>query len=350
MSLAEKKMKLTESSFLRACRGEYSEHTPIWLMRQAGRYLPEYRELRSKHSMMQMFTTPELAAEVSLQPIRRYAFDAAIIFADILTPLPAMGVTLDFVEQKGPIITNGVKSASDVKRLVVPKNVAGDFTLRAIELVRAELASSNTPLIGFAGGPFTLTTYLIESGLSEKGPATKKFMMTEPKAWHELQEKLVAMLVEYLVAQVEAGVSALQIFESWLGVVSPLQYREYVEPYLAQIISQVKKRVSVPVIFFSTGTAGLYQDFAKLEADVFGVDWRVNLARASAQLGISKALQGNLDPYTLLGDAAHWQSEVRAIINEGKSLSGHIFNLGHGILPQTSTEVVAEMVSLIRSL
>jgi uroporphyrinogen decarboxylase len=345
-----KSNQIEESLFLRACRGQKCAQTPMWLMRQAGRYLPEYRNLRQKHKMLEMFRTPEIAAEVTLQPIRRYAFDAAIIFADILTPLPEMGVTLDFIEGKGPVIENGVSCAKDVERLIVPQKPAGDFTLRALELVAQELQSSNTPLIGFAGGPFTLSTYLMESGLAEKGPKTKLFMSREPKAWDELQNKLVCMLLDYLEAQVAAGANALQIFESWLGVVSPEQYERYVQPYLKKLFVQLKQRVDVPVIFFSTGTSALFPRFVDFPIDVLGVDWRCDLQLAN-QLAHGKfALQGNLDPHALLGSEDLWTAEVRRIVQQGQSLNGHIFNLGHGILPETSTEVVSRLVELVRSL
>jgi uroporphyrinogen decarboxylase len=341
---------IEDSLFIRACRTQKCEQTPMWLMRQAGRYLPEYRALRQKHKMLDMFRTPEIAAEVTLQPIRRYAFDAAIIFADILTPLPEMGVTLDFVEGRGPIIENGVNCAKDVQRLIVPERPAGDFTLRALELVAAELRSTSTPLIGFAGGPFTLSTYLMESGLAEKGPKTKLFMSREPQAWEELQNKLVNMLLDYLEAQVKAGANALQIFESWLGVVSPEQYERYVQPYIERLFVELKKRVNVPVIFFSTGTSALFPRFTELPIDVLGVDWRCDLSVANQLAEGRFALQGNLDPYALLGSDELWKAEVLRIIKQGQNLNGHIFNLGHGILPETSPEVVSRLVELVRSL
>ena len=341
---------IDDSLFIRSCRGNKCEQTPLWLMRQAGRYLPEYRALRQKHKMLDMFRTPELAAEVTLQPIRRYAFDAAIIFADILTPLPEMGVSLDFIEGRGPIIENGVTCAKDVDRLVVPEAPAGDFTLRALELVSSELAATGTPLIGFAGGPFTLSTYLMESGLAEKGPKTKLYMSREFQAWDQMQNKLISMLLDYLEAQVKSGANALQIFESWLGVVSPEQYERFVEPYLKSLFVQLKQRVDVPIIFFSTGTSAVYPRFANLPIDVLGVDWRCDLKLANRLAEGHFALQGNLDPHALLGSEELWTAEVRRIVSQGQSLNGHIFNLGHGILPETSPEVVSKLVELVRSL
>jgi uroporphyrinogen decarboxylase len=319
-------------------------------MRQAGRYLPEYRALREKNSMLQMVQTPELACEVTLQPLRRFPLDAGIIFADILTPLIGMGIGLEFKKGEGPVIDNPVRSVADVSRLRVPapaENV--QYTLDAIKLVVKEL-NGKTPLIGFSGAPFTLSSYLIEG----QSPAdsdlrlTKGLMVSNPEAWHELQEKLVTLCVEYLVAQVEAGCESLQIFDSWLGYVGPREYDRFVEPYLAKIISQVKARVDVPVVFFATGVSSLFPRLAKLPADAFGVDWRISLPDAAKLIGRPVPLQGNLDPQLLAASWEYVEHSARAILDEAATLPAHVFNLGHGVLQYTPVENVQRLIEFVK--
>jgi uroporphyrinogen decarboxylase len=338
------------SLFIDTLKGKRSAETPIWLMRQAGRYLPEYRALREKNSMLQMVQTPELACEVTLQPLRRFALDAGIIFADILTPLIGMGIGLEFKKGEGPVIDNPVRSVADVSRLRVPapaENV--QYTLDAIKLVVKEL-NGKTPLIGFSGAPFTLSSYLIEG----QSPAdsdlrlTKGLMVSNPEAWHELQEKLVTLCVEYLVAQVEAGCESLQIFDSWLGYVGPREYDRFVEPYLAKIISQVKARVDVPVVFFATGVSSLFPRLAKLPADAFGVDWRISLPDAAKLIGRPVPLQGNLDPQLLAASWEYVEHSARAILDEAATLPAHVFNLGHGVLQYTPVENVQRLIEFVK--
>jgi uroporphyrinogen decarboxylase len=319
-------------------------------MRQAGRYLPEYRKIREKYSMLQMVMTPELACEVTLQPIERFPLDAAIIFADILTPLIGMDVSLEFKKGEGPVISNPIRSAADVERLQVPEpreNVA--YTLDAIKLVVRQLGDL-TPLIGFSGAPFTLSCYLIEGQSPGDLSSTKKMMFSDPETWHALQEKLVPLVRDYLVAQAEAGCKILQIFDSWLGYLGPREYDEFVEPYLTRIVEEVRARVNVPLIFFSTGTAGLYPRIGKLDVQALGVDWRTSLTDAAKLYAKPVPLQGNLDPQLL--KAAPWEvveQAATAVLDEGRGLPGHIFNLGHGILPETPVENVERLVQLVRS-
>lgn len=336
------------SVFINALKGIRSSETPMWLMRQAGRYLPEYRALREGNTMLQMVMTPELACEVTLQPLRRFALDAGIIFADILTPLIGMGAQLEFRKGEGPVIDNPVRSRADVEGLRVPhpeENVG--YTLQAIKLVVRELGGK-TPLIGFCGAPFTLASYLIEGQSPGDLQYTKGMMVGEPEAWHVLQSKLAALSADYLVAQAEAGCEALQIFDSWLGYVGPREYDALVEPYLRELVQQVRARTSVPLIFFATGVAGLFPRLSKLNVDVFGVDWRISLAQARGLLGRDVPLQGNLDPQILTGDWSYVEKSARAILEDASELSAHVFNLGHGILPHTPVVNVERLVELVK--
>lgn len=336
------------SLFIDTLKGKRSAETPIWLMRQAGRYLPEYRALREKNSMLQMVQTPELACEVTLQPLRRFPLDAGIIFADILTPLIGMGINLEFKKGEGPVIDNPVRSASDVAKLRVPspeENVG--YTLDAIRLVVKEL-NGKTPLIGFCGAPFTLSSYLIEGQSPGDLQHTKGMMVADTESWHQLQEKLVTLSVEYLVAQVEAGCESLQIFDSWLGYVGPREYDRFVEPYLMKLITETKKRVDVPVVFFATGVSSLFPRLGKLPADAFGVDWRISLPEAAKLIGRPVPLQGNLDPQLLSASWDYVERSARAILEEAKSLPAHVFNLGHGVLQFTPVENVQRLIELVK--
>ncbi len=336
------------SLFIDTLKGRSSSETPIWLMRQAGRYLPEYRALREHNSMLQMVMTPELACEVTLQPLRRFPLDAGIIFADILTPLIGMGVNLEFRKGEGPVIDNPVRRVEDIDRLRVPapeENVG--YTLEAIKLVVSEL-SGKIPLIGFCGAPFTLATYLVEGQSPGDLQYTKRMITGEPEAWHTLQTKLAKLSADYLVAQVEAGCESLQIFDSWLGYVGPREYDVFIEPYLQSLIEQVRSRTDVPIVFFATGVAGLFPRLAKLRVDAFGVDWRLTLPQAKQLLGLDLPLQGNLDPQLLAGDWSYVESSARAILAEAKSIPAHVFNLGHGILPHTPVDNVERLVALVK--
>jgi uroporphyrinogen decarboxylase len=339
----------SSTPFIDALNGKRSSHTPIWLMRQAGRYLPEYRKLRERFGMLEMVMTPELAAEVTLQPLKRFELDAGIIFADILTPLIGMGADLAFKQGEGPVISNPIRTHADVDALKVPKpeeNVA--YTLDAIKLVVKEL-SGKTPLIGFSGAPFTLSCYLIEGQSPGDLSTTKGIMFREPEVWHSLQRKLVPLVADYLVAQAEAGCSALQIFDSWLGYLGPREYQEFVEPYLTEIVDSVRSRVATPLVFFSTGSCGLFGLLGKLNVSAFGVDWRISLPQAAGMLPRPLPLQGNLDPQLMTGPWERIEHSAKAILTEARSLPAHIFNLGHGVLPGVPVENVERLIALVRT-
>ncbi len=339
-----------EHRFLKACRREPVDRTPIWLMRQAGRYLPEYRAIREGRSFLEMVKTPELAVEVTLQPLRRFAFDAAIIFADILPLAAAMGVDLEFVAGDGPVIRQPIRSAADVGALGTPPvEEALDFTLEAIRLTRREL-DGKTPLIGFSGAPFTLASYMIEGGGSRDHANVKGFMQAEPKAWYQLMDKLARMVGAYLQAQMRAGAQAVQLFDSWAGVLSPWDYREYVLPHVRRAIQIVRNGDGgVPVIYFSTMTGGYLPMLRELEADVYGVDWRIELADAWELLGPEVAIQGNLDPQLLLARPPAFQQQAQRILNAVNGRPGHIFNLGHGILKETPIDHVHALLDTVRT-
>jgi len=344
-------MSTHEPLLISAYRGKQGERPPVWLMRQAGRFLPEYRELRARHSLLELFQTPRLAAEVTLQPLNRFALDAAIIFADILTPLIGLGFDLQFVEGRGPRFRNPLDDPLRVARLRVPRpeeNAA--YTIEAVRIAAAELSRRDLPLIGFCGAPFTLSCYLIEGGSPDANLVrVKRFMLQHPAAWQELQELLVELLSGYLAAQVGAGAAAVQIFDSWLGGLAPAEYARCAAPYLARLIAACKAKAGVPVVFFSTGTSGLLPRFAGLGADCIGVDWRISLGAADRLLGGTLPLQGNLDPALLCGPLDALLPAAAAVIREGRTLRGHVFNLGHGVLPETPLESVEKLVELVRS-
>jgi uroporphyrinogen decarboxylase len=331
-------MRLADSRFLKACRRQPVDRTPIWLMRQAGRYMPEYRALREKHSLLTLCKTPDLAAQVTLQPIERFRFDAAIIFADILLPIEPLGLNLEFAKGEGPVIHNAVSSDTDVDALQIfdPKEKLG-FVAQAIQIVTREL--NDTPLIGFAGAPFTLASYMIEGGYSRHFLKTRKIMLSYPETWKKLMEKLAGITSGYLQMQVEAGASAVQLFDSWVGILSPEDYRNFVLPYSQKILRSIK----APTIHFSTGTSGYLELIAEAGGDVISVDWRIGLDRAWKSFPDS-AIQGNLDPSILLGPWQEVQYATQKILSQVAGKPGHIFNLGHGILPETSMENVEKLV------
>ena len=339
---------MTEPILIRAYKKEKTEHTPIWMMRQAGRHLPEYLKVRAEHSINEVINNPELAFEVTMQPLRRYPVDAAIIFADLLTPLQGLGFEFDFIKSFGPKVHDPVTSALDLDRMTeFNPTTATAGTLEALRLMRAELKDTGRALIGFSGAPFTLSSYMIEGKSNPKLNLTKKFIFNEESAWHVLQEKLVVALGDYLIAQVEAGAQAVQIFDSWLGGMSVRQYQQYVEPYVKALISRVKDSTDVPVVFFATGVGHLYQEFLKLPADVIGVDWRQDLSTAQAIFQNRFALQGNLDPLLLFADGEKVEEEAKKILSQTKDIEGFVFNLGHGILPETPIENVERLVKLV---
>ncbi len=331
--------------FLRACGREPVDRTPVWFMRQAGRYLPEYQEVRAGHSILDVCKTPELAVEVTLQPLRRFPVDAAIIFADILLPLEPMGIHLTFEAGEGPVIHNPVRTPADIAALRTPGPDDLGFVLESIRQARAAL-DGQTPLIGFAGAPFTLASYLIEGGSSRNYVHTKKLMYHEPAAWHALMAHLSEVVTSFLLAQVKAGAQAVQLFDSWVGALSPGDYSEYALPYSASVFKGLAG-AGVPTIHFGTGTGSLLGLMAGAGSDVVGVDWRVPLDMAWRVIGSNQAVQGNLDPVALFAPPAELERRVEDILDRAGNRPGHIFNLGHGILPDTPPESVALVTDLV---
>jgi uroporphyrinogen decarboxylase len=330
--------------FLRACRRLPPDCTPVWLMRQAGRYLEEFRAIRAKHSLLDMINTPELAAEVTLQPLRRFDLDAAIIFSDILPPLIGMGLDLEFVAGAEPRLNTPITGPYDIDRLgTSPAEATMSGTLQAIRMVSAELASRAIPLIGFAGAPFTLASYAIEGGSSKNHAKTKALMYGEPAAWNRLMSKLVTTVGDYLLKQAAAGAAALQLFDSWAGTLGMQDYVRYVQPYNIALFMMLHK-ANVPLINFSTGTSSYLREVAACGGDVIGVDWRLPLDVAWEQIGTDRAIQGNLDPAALLAPWRELQARIDDVLERAAGRPGHIFNLGHGMLPNTPVETVQRLV------
>ena len=310
--------------------------------------MPEYQAVRASHSILEVCKTPELAAQVTLQPVERFPVDAAIIFADILLPLEPMGIRFEFAEGEGPIIQNPIRDRADVERLQVSDGSALAYVGDSIKQARKAL-SGRVPLIGFAGAPFTLASYAIEGGGSKQYLVTKQFMYREPEAWHRLMDKLARVVTNYLQLQIQAGAQAVQLFDSWVGCLSPGDYEEYVLPHV-QLIFEGLKREGVPLIHFGTGTSALLRLMRKAGGDVIGVDWRVHLDEAWATIGYDVAIQGNLDPVSLFAPLHEIERRVEDILRRAGGRPGHIFNLGHGILPNTPMEQVAATVELVHKL
>lgn len=334
--------------FLRACRRLPVDRTPIWLMRQAGRYMPEYLEVRSRHTMLELINTPELAAEITMQPINAFDLDAAIIFSDILPPLVGMGLELDYVKGEGPKISNPIRTTGAIDALRTPEaNELMPGTLRAIEIVSAELAARDIPLIGFAGAPFTLACYAIEGGGSSTYERVKALMMSEPDAWHRLMDKLVDVQADYLLAQTAAGAAALQVFDSWAGLVLGAPgYERFVAPHNRKLFERLAA-AGVPTINFSTGTAAYIERVAACGGDVVGVDWRLPIDEAWARIGFNRAVQGNLDPAALLTPWPTLEREAGEVIARAAGRPGHIFNLGHGVFKTTPVDNVRRLVDFV---
>lgn len=333
--------------FLRACRGEPVDATPVWFMRQAGRYMAAYQALRQRYDLLTIVKTPELAAEVTLQPIQAFDVDAAIIFSDLLPPLEGMGVPLRFVKGKGPVLDDPIRSADDVDALATPSaEEALSFTLEAIRLLRPELDSLGIPLIGFAGAPFTLASYAIEGGGSRKFAKTKAFLYTEPDAWRRLMQKLVAVSADFLLAQARAGAQALQVFDSWAGVVSREEYRRFVLPHTRDLLRRVAA-AGVPVISFTTGTGAYVEIIAEAGGDVLGVDAQLPLDEVRRRVG-SRPLQGNLEPIVLQAPWETLRSETDAVLAAAPA-TGHIFNVGHGLVPETPPDAVARLTDYVHA-
>lgn len=333
-----------DSPFVRACRRAPVPHTPVWFMRQAGRSLPEYREIRAGVPMLESCRRPELVSEITLQPLRRHHVDAAILFSDIVVPVAAAGIDLDIVPGTGPVVAEPIRTAEDVRRLrrITPADVS--FVDEAIRMTVAELGA--IPLIGFAGAPFTLASYLVEGGPSRTHQKTKALMYGEPDVWHALCGRLAEITLEFLRVQIAAGVSAVQLFDSWAGALSEADYRRYVLPHSSAVLSGLAG-TGVPRIHFGVGTAELLGAMGEAGADVVGVDWRTPLNVATGRIGPDKAVQGNLDPCVLFAPWPVVESEVRRILAEGRAAPGHVFNLGHGVLPDTDPDVLTRVVELV---
>ncbi len=339
--------RIETSRFLTAIRREPTDATPVWLMRQAGRYMAEYRELRKEYGILDIIKTPELAVEVTMQPINAFDLDAAIIFADILPPLEGMGLSLEFVKGEGPLIHNPVRSASDVEALVVPPPQESLwFTLEAIKLARKELDKRNIPLIGFSGAPFTLAAYAVEGGSSRNFTHVKGLMMGDPASWHKLMEKFSEVVGHYLLAQAEAGAQVLQLFDSWVGQLAPDDYRELVMPYSKRALD-IASQAGVPLIHFGTNTNGMLELLRDAGGDVIGVDWRIDIDTAWERLGDGVAVQGNLDPVALFAPWDELKARAQKVLDRVAGRPGYIFNLGHGILPQTPVENVRRLVDFV---
>ena len=334
--------------YLRACRKEGVDCTPLWIMRQAGRYLEEYRAVRARHSFIEVCKTPELVVEITLQPVRRFELDAAIIFADILLPLEKMGIDFEFTKDEGPQIHNTVRTRADVEKMraISPREEMA-YLMDAIRLVRREL-NGQVPLIGFSGAPFTLASYITEGGGSRNYVFTKSMMYREPDTWHLLMEKLTDMVIVYLGAQIEAGVQAVQVFDSWVGCLSPADYREFVLPHQKRLMASLDP--AVPHVHFAFGASHLLPLVAEAGGDVLGLDWRTDIGTAWKALDYAPAIQGNLDPVALYGSREYLKRRVTEILAGAENRSGHIFNLGHGILPNTPVDNVKYLIDLVHEL
>lgn len=344
--------QLTRAPLLQAARGETPDHTPVWFMRQAGRSLPEYRKIRANVGMLESCFDPELLAEITLQPVRRHGVDGAILFSDIVVPLKAAGVNLDIVPGRGPVLDHPLRTREDVEALPILEHEITEVA-QGIEIILNELTDQQT-LIGFIGAPFTLASYLVEAGPSKNHIHTKALMHNDPDTWALLMEKITATVTAFLHTQMTAGIDAMQLFDSWAGFLSEHDYRRFVQPYSARILEAAQ---GIPRIHFGVGTGELLPDMAAAGADVMGVDWRVPLDRAAERIhrvsGRVTALQGNLDPailfageHTIADEIARIKSEAGAAISSGDA-TGHIFNLGHGVLPETDPDVITRAVELI---
>jgi uroporphyrinogen decarboxylase len=339
--------ELRQSAFMCACRREQVPYTPVWLMRQAGRYMKEYRDVRARHSFLEMCKKPEVAAEVTVYAAHRLGVDAAIIFADILLIIEPMGLDLEFAKGEGPVIHNPVRTAEDVERVREVEDVSSlSYVYEAVRITRRELRP-NIPLIGFCGAPFTLASYICEGGGSKNYINTKRLMYTDAGAWHALMGRIARALSRYLNAQIEAGAQAVQIFDSWVGALGPDDYREYVLPHARDVIRNIKE--GVPVLHFGTGTAGLLELMKEAGGDVIGLDWRVRLDEAWSRLG-DVAVQGNFDSIALFTNPEVIRRRARAVLEQAANRPGHIFNLGHGILPETPVENVVALVEAVHEL
>lgn len=335
-------------TFLRACRLKPVEYTPVWLMRQAGRYLKEYMEIRKRYSFVEMCKTPELATEITLQPVNRLGVDAAILFADILLPLEGMGVSFEFAKGEGPVIHHPIRTKRDVEAIrVLDAEEATPYVMESVRMVKKEL-SGRVPLIGFSGAPFTLASYLIEGGSSKDYVNCKKMMWSAPELWQALMEKTTEILTRYLKAQIKAGAQVVQLFDSWVGTLNKEDYRQYVMPYSQKVINGIRD-TGVPIIHFANNGSTLLDLVKEAGGDVIGIDWRINLDEAWEKIGPDVGIQGNLDPAVLFSPPKLIEEKVRDILARANNRPGHIFNLGHGIHQHTPVENVIAFVEAVHN-
>ncbi|MGW2210562.1 uroporphyrinogen decarboxylase [Streptomyces sp. NPDC001781] len=333
-----------DSAFLKACRREPVPHTPVWFMRQAGRSLPEYRKVREGIPMLESCTRPELVTEITLQPVRRHDVDAAVFYSDIVVPLKAIGVDLDIKPGVGPVVAEPVRTRADLARLrdLTPEDVP--YVTEAVRMLTGELGS--TPLIGFAGAPFTLASYLVEGGPSRTYENAKAMMYGDPELWADLLDRLADITAAFLKVQIEAGASAVQLFDSWAGALAPADYRASVMPASAKVFDAVAG-YGVPRIHFGVGTGELLKLMGDAGADVVGVDWRVPLDEAARRVGPGKALQGNLDPTVLFTDRRTVETKAQEVLDAAAHLEGHVFNLGHGVMPNIEPDALTHLVDYV---
>lgn len=331
-------------TFLRAARGEKTDHVPVWYMRQAGRSQPEYRAIKEKYSLFEITHQPELCAYVTRLPVEQYNVDAAILYKDIMSPLPAIGVDVDIKAGIGPVISNPIRSLSDVEKLgeIHPEEDV-PYVLDTIKLLTQEQLS--VPLIGFAGAPFTLASYMIEGGPSKNYNKTKAFMYAEPKAWFALMDKLGDMTITYVKSQIAAGAKAIQIFDSWVGALNVADYRYFIKPIMNRIFTELRGE-GVPLIMFGVGASHLALEWHDLPLDVVGLDWRLPISQAR-EMGITKTVQGNLDPAILLAPWEVIEERAREVLDQGMQHPGYIFNLGHGVFPQVQPETLKRLTAFI---
>ncbi|MGM0876241.1 MAG: uroporphyrinogen decarboxylase [Bacillota bacterium] len=339
--MAEKRINDT---FLKACRGEKTDYVPVWYMRQAGRSQPEYRVIKEKYSLFEITHQPELCAYVTRLPVEQYDVDAAILYKDIMTPLPAIGVNVEIKSGIGPVIDDPIRSLQDVEKLgeIDPESDV-PYVLDTIKLLTKE--QLDVPLIGFTGAPFTLASYMIEGGPSKNYNKTKAFMYSEPKAWFALMDKLAEMSITYVKAQINAGAKAIQVFDSWVGALNVVDYRYYIKPTMERIFSELKQE-NVPLIMFGVGASHLAKEWHDLPLDVVGLDWRLQVQEARS-MGLTKTLQGNLDPAILLSPWEVIEERAKAILDQGMQQDGYIFNLGHGVFPEVNPETLKKLTTFI---
>lgn len=337
-------MRHLNDTFLKAARGEKTDYTPVWFMRQAGRSQPEYRKIKEKYSLFEITHQPEICAYVTRLPVEQYDVDAAILYKDIMSPLPSIGVDVEIKSGIGPVIDNPIRSMRDVEKLgeIDPESDV-PYVLETIRLLTQEQLS--VPLIGFAGAPFTLASYMIEGGPSKNYNKTKAFMYAEPKAWFTLMDKLADMTITYVRSQVKAGAKAVQIFDSWVGALNVSDYRAFIKPVMERIFSELRKE-NVPLIMFGVGASHLAKEWHDLPLDVVGLDWRLQISEAR-KMGLTKTLQGNLDPSILLAPWSVIEERAKAILDQGLTSPGHIFNLGHGVFPEVNPDTLKRLTAFV---